>query len=365
MFELTNDQRVCFGLVPVEEYWIPLRLKPSPYHSHTTIAYLDGSTLRKYIETGEDRYIEYEICEQLSEDLRYLMPKTTKGKPVLLSAAALEKRTPLGMGLSWRSRYSEFHLFSLISNRTFYTNTYDPVAANNLASFAAWVERWCAETTHADLDEIAHFAAEPRKHVKFREGDVFRFRINRRLWGYGQLLMDYGRLRREKIPFWNNHMGTPLICGIFQIATERQDITLDELRTLPRSPSEYMMDNVLYYGTFEIIGNLPIKDPDYPICYGEGVSRDRSAKLQCGTLFLKLDDQRAMFPDGDFSKSVIGFYPELRLDVLMACIKTGSNAPYWVWRDNSVFHDLRDPKFQAELEQICEQFNISKSMLNM
>ena len=30
MFELTNEQRPCFGLKPVEPDWVPMVLKASP-----------------------------------------------------------------------------------------------------------------------------------------------------------------------------------------------------------------------------------------------------------------------------------------------------------------------------------------------
>lgn len=36
MFELTNEQRKCFGLRPVEDHWVRLEPKPSPYFPHIT-----------------------------------------------------------------------------------------------------------------------------------------------------------------------------------------------------------------------------------------------------------------------------------------------------------------------------------------
>lgn len=80
MFELTNEQRKCFGLLPVDSNWTRIEPKPSPYDQHTTISYLDGTVLRKVILTGYNSYSEYEICEQLSDDLQYLLPKTKKRK---------------------------------------------------------------------------------------------------------------------------------------------------------------------------------------------------------------------------------------------------------------------------------------------
>ena len=89
MFELTNEQRKCFGLLPVESTWILTEVKASPYDDFQTFVYIDGTVIRKCILSGNDRFVEYELCEQLSEDLKYLLPKTAKGKPALLSSSTL------------------------------------------------------------------------------------------------------------------------------------------------------------------------------------------------------------------------------------------------------------------------------------
>ena len=68
MFELTNEQRKCFGLLPVESHWALQEVKASPYDNFQTYAYLDGNVIRKCILCGRDRFAEYELCEQLSED---------------------------------------------------------------------------------------------------------------------------------------------------------------------------------------------------------------------------------------------------------------------------------------------------------
>lgn len=370
MFELTNAQRACFGLLPVDSGWTRMELKPSPYDSHATIAYLDETTLRKFVATGENLYREYEICEQLTDDLRYLLPKTAKGKPVLLSAATLSKRTALGMCLSYYSRtnydltgYVNFDIYSNTSQRCYYSNDYETVCFQGTFDFPKWVENWCSETTQEDLEDVARFSAQPRQHVKFREGDVFRFKINRRLYGYGRILLDYALMRKKKIPFWDVLMGKPLACSVYHIVTERKDVTVEELAQLNSLPSGHMMDNRLYYGDFEIIGNIPIRETeDYPIMYGNSIDvRYRAVLLQCGKLYLRDNNGKALF--SDFYNHCIGFVLRFDLPVLLECIEHGSNAPYWAqdkWRAND---DLRNPKFAAELAQVCEQFGISPSQL--
>ena len=366
MFELTNEQRRCFGLLPVDAGWVRLELKPSPYDQHATVAYLDGTTLRRFIESGDSRYREYEICENLSEDLRYLLPKTTKGKPVPLSATTLEKRTGIGMCLSYdRSRHgsSDIFLYSHTSQKGYFDTNYDPVHTNGIEDFQAWVETWCAETSAEDLADISRFAAQPRQHQKFREGDVFRIKINRRLYGYGRILLDYARMRKQKEPFWDILMGKPLACSAYRIVTERQDVSVEELKAYQSLPSVHMMDNSLFYGNFEIIGNLPVSgSEDYPILYGSNIHAGEQAEhLQCGKLFRRNDCKKALF--SHFRNNSISFDLRFRLSVLQACIAEDSNAPYWSQDSWLVRQDLRNPQNRAELEQVCEQFGLSPLQL--
>ena len=366
MFELTNEQRKCFGLLPVDSNWTRIEPKPSPYDQHTTISYLDGTVLRKVILTGNNIYNEYEICEQLTDDLQYLLPKTGKGKPVLLSASTLTKRTPRGMGLSYgrsSSGYSYIDICSHTSQKCYYSNAYEPVRSYGRDDFKQWVESWCTETTKDDLADISQFSAESRQHVKFREGDVFRFKINRRLYGYGRILLDYALMRKKKVPFWDILMGKPAVCSVYHIVTERKDVTLDELRELNSLPSVHMMDNRLYYGDFEIIGNIPIcEHEDYPIMYGGSISAlYRDVLLQCGKLYRKIDGGTALY--NNFMNHGIGFNLNFQLSVLQECIEQGSNDPYWAQDNRKFSRDLRNPKFRTELEQVCKQFELEPSQL--
>ncbi len=53
MFELTNEQRECFALVPVSDGWERLEVKASPYDNFKTYIYLEGDTVVKCILSGD------------------------------------------------------------------------------------------------------------------------------------------------------------------------------------------------------------------------------------------------------------------------------------------------------------------------
>lgn len=356
MFELTNEQRKCFALLPVEPGWTRIEPKPSPYDAHTTIVYADGTLARKIIQTGDNLYHEFEISQPLSDDLRYILPKTSRGKPAPLTAASISKRTGVGMGISFcrhKTGNSYIDIFSHASERSYYTNDCEPLVTEGIADFEAWVETWRAETTAEDLADIVAFAAQPRRHQKFREGDVFRFKLSRRLWGYGRLILDYDRMRKTKEPFWDTLFGKPMVCGVYHIATEDPHISVERLRDLPSLPSGHMMDNKLFYGELEIIGHIPISErEDYPIMYG---SHGFSARLQWGKIF-RQSDEKALW--NTYSNNSIGFRLNCQLPILLRCIEAGSNAPYWERDHWSAHHDLRNPALRDRLNTALAQFGL-------
>ena len=354
MFELTNEQRKCFGLVAVCDHWERVVAKPSPYDRCKTYLYLNGNTVVKCILCGEKRYCEYELSEQLSEDRKYLLPKTTKGKPVLLSSATILKRKPMGMVLSY-DRTIVLH-YNANTDCAYYTNAYMQNDICDLNSFVNWVHAWCSETTPADVQDVLSFSQQKRRHVRYQEGDVFRFKISRRLYGYGRILLDYGKMRKKKEPFWDILMGKPLVCSVYHIATERDDVTIDKLKALPSLPSTIIADNALYYGEYIIIGNVPITDDeDYPIMYGDSIRCGKKAVCyQCGKTHRKIENVPAL-EYNRFQNAGVSFRLNFTFPLLKQCIEEGSNTPYWenyYWAKG----DLRNPKHAEILRQVNAQF---------
>lgn len=96
MWELNNDQRRCLGLDQVAAHWRRIPVKASPYDDFETVAYLEDDVVRKCINSGGDCYIEYQLNERVTPDGRYLLPRTERGKPVLLSSANLKSGLPWG-----------------------------------------------------------------------------------------------------------------------------------------------------------------------------------------------------------------------------------------------------------------------------
>jgi hypothetical protein len=149
--------------------------------------------------------------------------------------------------------------------------------------------------------------------------------------------------------------------AVYHIATEDKTITPEQLVHLKMLPSQMIMDNIFYYGECEIIGNMPIApdEDNYTIHYGRSLSAREPNGLyyQCGKTYVTLENEQALF--GHFTHNGIGWNLDVKLPILLECIKKKSNEPYWnmipAWRANK---DLRNPKFEEELKKIKKQMGI-------
>ncbi len=359
MYELTNEQRACFGLAPVEDSWQRIAVKPSPYDHFDTVAWVDGHTLRKVMHLGDEEFMEADVCERLSEDHAFLLPKTERGKPVKLSSSTLAKRPSTGMTLSWI--YGHISLFCEPNQRSWYTPDSD-AEPKTLSDFIRWVDAWCAETTDNDLAALAQFLQTPRQHCKYKVGDYFRFPLGRRLWGYGRILADYGLMRRKKQPLWDIFPGNTLAVSIYHIVTDDPHIAPETLDELPLLPEGCIMDNVFYYGDYPIIGHAPLCERDFelPIHIGRSIDvRESCFYYQRGHTFRRLDELPKkllpLFRVGkrslrSFAFHSTGFRLHISLPVLIECIRTRSNAPWWQSSRMAHEGDLRNPE-HAELRQ--------------
>lgn len=357
MFELTNEQRECFALRPVSAHWERIEAKASPYDDFKTYLYLDGDTIVKCILSGDSQYCEYELSEKVTEDRKYLLPKTSKGKPALLSSSTVLKRRGVGMRLNYHDK--NILLYNENTECSYYSNSYLNDDISDLYGFSHWVEQWCDETNSSDREDIVMFSQQKRRHIRYNEGDVFRFKIGRRLYGYGRILLEYDKMRKNKEPFWDILMSKPLVCSVYHIITDSKDVSVNELISLGSLPSTIIADNALFYGEYEIIGNVPISEnEDYPVMYGNSISiGEKAVCYQCGKTFRKIDNGTALF--SNFRNNGVSFNLNFTLDILLQCIKENSNTPYWTnyyayWVDC----DLRNPKYADKLEKVNEQFGL-------
>lgn len=372
-FELTNERRRYLGLVPVEAHWELVQLGEK-------WLYFDGEIIRKEIMASGNSYYECELNEKTAENRTMLLPKTAKGKPKKLNFTGTQSFSPFGVYFRFDSNG-----YLRIANYTTQTTFYSEELGNGKTTedLRTWLDGWIADSTDEDLRKIEAFRVSKRQHCKFCEGDFFAFRIGRRQWGFGRILIDVARLRkneefkREKNYGLTNLMTRPLIIKVYHKIAGTTEIDLNELAKCPALPAQAIMDNHFYYGENRIIGyqDLTIDDmgDDLLISYSRSInSGDKNAAyLQYGLIYREMTVEQlgskcqkweqtsttTKYVPNPYRNEGIGF--GLDTDELEQCIAAGSNAPFWERKNHFMRKwDLRNPKNAAIKREIFSAFGL-------
>lgn len=366
--ELTNEQRLFFGLESVDPSWDRMEVPSNTAHwglsDDTVVVYFDGDVLRKVICIWKDGgFIESSYHLKTQNNRTVIAPITSKGKPKRLNGMNIMRCRPLGT-------YMDVHMNEdgtarvLIGNYDTQTTYYSSEMACVKLPPEEFISKWITETTEKDFADLNAFSSAKRKHCKFKEGDFFRFRFDRKHYGYGRVLFDVYKWVKSGGAFWNILMGRAVCVSIYHIVTEDPDVSIDELAKLDSCPSEYIMDNILYYGDCEIIGNASLpKEIDYPVMYGRSINfRDRDMDRIClciGKTFREIPLAGNKLQARGFINNSMRYWPSINMNTVKACIEAKSNNPYWESKHTfSNLRDLRDPAFKEEYEAVKKQFGL-------
>lgn len=361
-WQLTNEQRRCFGIAPLEEAWERVLLPRSKYDDYDTVIYLDGDRVRYIVRHGEGQHIEHALDETLTPDHAFIVPKRST-KPIRLSAATICKRSPVGMCL-WYQRHNGSEDGSVglhnTANMNYYKSWVAGESIGDMADFRRWVDDWCAATTEADVADAAAFAALKTKTVRLQEGDVFRFRWTRGKWGYGRILLDYRLMRKQKIPFFDCLPGQPLAIEVFQIVTGDPAMSVEAVLRHEAMPAQNIFDNVLHFGEFEIIGHAPLpedRDMRCPIMYGRSLHvRENRLMYQQGRIFRELPGGKAL-GGCDFRNHAVGWGIDVTMPEVLACMAQGLSA-YWDKPHYQRQQNLMNPAHAEVLAAVREQMGV-------
>jgi len=371
--ELTNEQRKYLGLELIDPAWerveIPNNCLKPELSTGKDILFFDGDILRKVIWLDQGGgFLENSYYLKTQDNRRMIAPITEKGKPKRLNGVNIQRCTPRGMYLRFGGGDEErggFRLANYTTQQTYFSCGLAGLPGMNVSEFQEFLRQWIADTSEEDLEEIQAFANAKRKHCRYREGDFFRFRYDRRSYGYGRILMDVRKFIKNGGEFWNILMGKPLCISIFHIVTEDPDVPMEDLLKLKSTPSEYMMDNLFFYGEYEIIGNLPLPEDreklDYPIMYGRSIdARDRNKICYCrGPVYREIPLEGNRLPQKNFKNNGISFAPSVNKALIEACIRADSNEPFWASQPKvSYMYDLRSPVYAEDLSYVLEQMGI-------
>lgn len=359
--ELTNEQRKYLGLELVESSWERIEIPNSnknEYVSGTEVLYFDGDVIRKIISIhNSGHYLESAVYLKTLENRTMLAPKTDRGKAKKLNVSNLEQFNGKGMYFCYTGSY--VILGNYTTQQTYFSSDIAGLGQISEDRLQDFLRQWISDTDETELKRIQEFASAKRRHCKFKEGDFFRFRIDRTHYGYGRILLDVMKMIKSGVKFWDILMGRPLVVSVYHIITESPNVDIQELIKLKSCPSQYIMDNVFYYGEYEIIGNLPLTGVvDYPVMYGRSISYLDNNKIifQKGPVYKEiLLGKNTLIGQYDFKNNAIGCGLKLDKNILEACIKQDSNVPYWENIKEYGTRDVRNPKYKKEFDMIMKQ----------
>lgn len=365
IFELTNEQRKYLGLIPVEEHWELVKFDNGIYY------YFEDDTIKKEIKVSKNYYHEAELNEKTAENRTMILPKTKRGKIKKFNYTATESFSPFGTYFTFSA--DGVIIANYTSQRTYYSETFTEKEKISLDDLKKWLDKWMKETTEEDLEEIEEFKNAKRKHCKFNEGDFFAFKLSRREWCFGRILMDVSKLRKDENFEKNKNyglahlMGKPLIIKVYHKISDNKNIDLKELSECLALPSQAIMDNIFYYGEAVILGNLPLKpeENDMFISVSESISGiDKNiAYLQYGLIYreIPLSDYEKLIKElkigaQTLRREGIGFVIDTYK--LKECIEAKSNYPFWEKYKKRNVPDLKNPDHIELKRKIFKAFGL-------
>ena len=365
IFELTNEQRKYLGLIPVEEHWELVKFDNGIYY------YFEDDTIKKEIKVSKNYYHEAELNEKTAENRTMILPKTKRGKIKKFNYTATQSFSPFGTYFTFST--DGVIIANYTSQRTYYSEIFSEKEKISLDNLKKWLDKSIKETTEEDLEEIEEFKNAKRKHCKFNEGDFFAFKISRREWCFGRILMDVSKLRKDENFEKNKNyglahlMGKPLIIKVYHKISDNKNIDLKELSKCLALPSQAIMDNIFYYGEAIILGNLPLKpeENDMFISVSESISGiDKNiAYLQYGLIYreIPLSDYEKLIKElkigpQTLRREGIGF--GIYTDDLKECIEAKSNSPFWKKYKKHNIPDLKNPDHIELKRKIFKAFGL-------
>ena len=365
IFELTNEQRKYLGLIPVEEHWELVKFDNGIYY------YFEDDIIRKEIKVSKNYYHEAELNEKTAENRTMILPKTKRGKIKKFNYTATQSFSPFGTYFTFST--DGVIIANYTTQRTYYSEIFSEKEKISLDNLKKWLDKWMKETTEEDLEEIEEFKNAKRKHCKFNEGDFFAFKISRREWCFGRILLDVSKLKKDENFKKNknygltNLMGKPLIIKVYHKISDNKNIDLKELSKCLALPSQAIMDNIFYYGEAIILGNLPLKpeENDMFISVSESISGiDKNiAYLQYGLIYreIPLSDYEKLIKDlkigpQTLRREGIGFVIDTYK--LKECIEAKSNSPFWEKYKKRNVPDLKNPDYIELKRKIFKAFGL-------
>lgn len=259
-FELTNHQRMYFGLSKVQDDWDRLRLDAK------VVAYFDKSRIVKILCYLHGGYIEYDASiETLNREV--LLPKTRRGRQQKLTVPRLTKIK--GSGVQFSSTYTGgVHVYDNRRNLFFIRSFPEEGAMRNFDDISAWIANYIASVPSGYFEWLSDQLGAKRIQAKIEAGDFFAFRVSRTEYGFARVLSNVFEESKGKIlemvRLYGYHPRS-LIVVPYAFLGDTLQVSIDALRQMPALPAVCMFDMAVHVGEMPIIGHRPLSEEEKQI----------------------------------------------------------------------------------------------------
>ncbi len=251
-YELTNNQRQYFGLVPVGADWQRFPMNES------VIVYFDKEKIVKILNYNAG-YVEYDTnIDTLNRQI--LLPKTSKGKEQKLTVAKLLKVKGSGILFSGSFNGGNINVYDNRRNTVFIKSFSEEGNIRSYQDIDNWVSAYISNLPKDYFTWLKLELGKKRLKVIAKQGDFIAFRTSQNEFGFARVLSEnYGFFRSVVIAAYGYHAGSLQI-----------DVNiLLEKKTLP---AIRISDIDIYRGTMPVIGHADLSTEERQIQLAQNTS---------------------------------------------------------------------------------------------
>jgi len=179
-YELNNDQRKYFGLLPVEDNWDKLQL------SNTVYVYFNQDKITKVLNYGWG-YFEYDTdINTIKREI--IIPKTGRGKERKLTIARILKIKGSGVQFSGSFQGGNIHVYDNKRNLFFIKSFADDGDMKEYQDVDNWISNYIVNAPPKYFEWLGDQLSQRRLKVKIKSGDIVAFRISQTTFGFARIL---------------------------------------------------------------------------------------------------------------------------------------------------------------------------------
>ncbi len=264
LYELTNEQRRYFGLIPVAESWDRRSL------SDKITIYFEGHKIVKMLNYSYG-YVEYD-CNINTKDKQILLPKTSRGKEQKLTIPRILKIKGSGVVFSGSFLGGGITVYDNARNVFFIKGYCEDGEIRNYQDIDNWISTYKTKLPADYFEWLNGQLSLKRLSVHLREGDVLAFKISQTEHGFARILLDVFS-DREKLaamrPELNWVHARSILVAPYAYYSKTLNIDLDTLVSKKTMPAIFIFDLDVYRGEMPIVGFRPLIEVDKQITFPE------------------------------------------------------------------------------------------------